>query len=128
MRMFRLASFVIACLAAATLANAQVNRATISGMVTDASGFAIPGVTVTVTDESGRTHTAVTNEAGQYTVPSLPVGTYAAKFEIQGFKAFVRDQLTARVAQTVRLDVELQVGELAETVTVSGAFNIIQQD
>jgi hypothetical protein len=128
MRIYRLASFVIACLAVATLADAQVNRATISGTVTDPSGFAIPGVTVTMTDESGRAYTALTNEAGQYTVPSLPVGTYAAKFEIQGFKTFVRNQLTTQVAQTLRLDAELQVGELAETVTVSGAFDIIQRD
>lgn len=128
MRMFRLASFVIACISASTFASAQVNRATISGTVSDQSGAAIPGVAVTITDESGLTQTAVTNLAGQYTVPSLPVGTYAAKFEIQGFKTFVRDKLTVQVAQTLRLDAELEVGELAETVTVSGAYHLIQQD
>jgi len=53
MRTNGLAPFVIACLAAATLADAQVNRATISGTVTDPSGAPIPGVAVTVTDESG---------------------------------------------------------------------------
>ena len=128
MRIYRLASFVFACLAAATFANAQVNRATISGTVTDPSGAPIPGVVVTITGESGLAQTAHTNEAGQYTVPSLPVGTYSAKFEIQGFKTSVRDKLTLQVAQTLRLDAALEVGQLAETVTVSGAFEIIQRD
>ena len=128
MRTYRLGLLVVACLAAATLAHAQVNRATVSGTVTDPSGAPIPGVAVTITGESGLTQTGHTNAAGQYTVPSLPVGTYSAKFEIQGFKTAVRDKLTLQVAQTLRLDSELQVGELAETVTVSGAFHIIQQD
>src|SRR5688500_14794392 len=128
MRMYRFASFVIACLAAATLAHAQVNRAMISGTVTDPSGAPIPGVTVTISGESGLTQTAVTGGSGQYTVPSLPVGTYTAKFEIQGFKTSLRDRLTLQVAQTLRLDTQLEVGELAETVTVAGAFEIIQRD
>jgi hypothetical protein len=125
MRTFRFAFFAVACLAAATIADAQVNRATISGTVTDPSGAPIPGVTVTIAGESGLSQTAVTGEAGQYTVPSLPVGTYSAKFEIQGFKTSVRSGLTLQVAQTLRLDAQLEVGNLAETVTVSGAFDVI---
>jgi hypothetical protein len=81
-----------------------------------------------ITGESGLTQTAVTGGSGQYTVPGLPVGTYSAKFEIQGFKTSVRNRLTLQVAQTLRLDTQLEVGELAETVTVSGAFEIIQRD
>jgi hypothetical protein len=53
-------------------AAAQVNRATISGTVPDPSTAAMPGVTITITGASGVVQTAVTNEAGQYTVPSLP--------------------------------------------------------
>src|SRR5688572_16624463 len=128
MRSFRLATFVVVCLAAASIVDAQVNRATISGTVADPSGAPIPGVTVTLTGESGLTQIAVTGGSGQYTVPNLPVGTYSAKFEIQGFKTSVRSRLTLQVAQTLRLDTQLEVGELAETVTVSGAFDIIQRD
>ena len=127
MRVYRFAVFVIVCLAAATIVDAQVNRAMISGTVTDPSGAPIPGVTITVTGESGLTQTAVTGGSGQYTLPSLPVGTYTAKFEIQGFKTSVRNGLTLQVAQTLRLDTQLEVGELAETVTVPG-FEIIQRD
>ena len=128
MRAYRLALFVIGCFATATVAAAQVNRATISGTVTDSSGAALPGVTVTVTDESGLTFTAQTNSAGQYTVPSLPVGTYTAKFEMKGFRTFVRDKLTLQVSQTLQLDAELTVGQLTETVSVSGTPQLIQRE
>lgn len=128
MRAYRLAMLVVVCLATAAVADAQVNRATISGTVTDSSGAAIPGVTVTVTDESGLTFTAHTNMEGQYTVPSLPVGTYAAKFALEGFKTFVRDKLTLEVSQTLRLDAELSVGQLTETVSVSGTPQLIQRE
>src|SRR5688572_31944049 len=92
------------------------------------SDLPIPGVTVTLTGESGLTQIAVTGGSGQYTVPNLPVGTYSARFELQGFKTSVRNGLTLQVAQTLRLDSQLEVGNLAETVTVSGAFDIIQRD
>jgi hypothetical protein len=60
------------CLARTVLVAAQVNRATISGTVTDLSGAAIPGVTVALTGETGIVQTASTNEAGQYTTPASP--------------------------------------------------------
>jgi hypothetical protein len=128
MRAYQLALFVVMCLATATSADAQVNRATISGTVTDSSGAAVPGVMVTVAGESGLTITTETNMQGQYTVPSLPVGTYAAKFELQGFKTLVRDKLTLQVSQTLRVDAELSVGQLAETVSVSGTPLLIQRE
>jgi hypothetical protein len=128
MRAYRLTLFVVVCLASATVADAQVDRATLSGTVTDPSGAAIAEVTVTVTGESGLTFTTHTNAAGQYTVPSLPVGTYTAKFEMSGFKTLVRDKLTLEVSQTLRLDAELQVGQLSETVSVTGTSQLIQRE
>ncbi len=128
MRAYRLALFVVVCLASATVADAQVDRATLSGTVTDPSGAAIAEVTVTVTGESGLTFTTHTNAAGQYTVPSLPVGTYTVKFEMGGFKTLVRDKLTLEVSQTLRVDAELHVGQLSETVSVSGTSQLIQRE
>ena len=116
------------CLAASAPAAGQVNRATISGTVTDPSGAPIPGVTVTISGESGVAQTALTNDAGQYTVPSLPVGTYTAKFEISGFKTYVRERLTLEVSQTLRLDAQLEVGRLTETVSVEGTPQLIQRE
>jgi len=116
------------CVAATVPSAAQVNRATISGTVTDSSRAALPGVTVTITGESGLVLTASTNAAGQYTVPSVPVGTYTVKFEMTGFKTQVRENLTLQVSQTLRLDAELEVGQLTETVSVSGTPQIIQRE
>jgi Carboxypeptidase regulatory-like domain len=116
------------CFAFSTPAVAQANRATISGTVTDSSGAALPGVTITISGESGIVQTASTNQAGEYTVPSLPVGTYDVKFEITGFKTHRREKLTLQVSQTLRLDAELQVGQLTETVSVSGTPQIIQRE
>lgn len=113
---------------ASTPAAAQVNRATISGTVTDPSAAAMPGVTVTITGASGVVQTAVTNEAGQYTVPSLPVGTYTVKFELAGFKTHVRENVTLQVSQTLRLDAQLAVGQLSETVSVEGTPQLIQRE
>lgn len=118
----------VVCFARTVPVAAQVNRATISGTVTDQSSAAIPGVTVSITGENGIVQTASTNEAGQYTVPSVPVGTYSVKFEVTGFKAHVREKVTLQVSQTLRLDAQLEVGQLTETVSVSGTPQIIQRE
>jgi Carboxypeptidase regulatory-like domain/TonB dependent receptor-like, beta-barrel len=107
---------------------AQVNRATISGTVTDSSGAALPGVSIIITGDSGVVLTALTNQAGEYTVPSVPVGTYSVKFEMTGFKTHMREKLTLQVSQTLRVDAELEVGRLTETVSVSGTPQIIQRE
>ena len=66
---------------------ALAQEATIVGTVTDASGSAIPGVTITITNtDTGLTRTSVTNDVGQYVAPSLRIGHYEIKAEIQGFK------------------------------------------
>src|SRR5262245_11276798 len=69
----------------------QVSTAAISGVVRDASGAVVPGVTVTVKHvETGLTRTAVTNETGSYTVQLLPVGAYEITTDLSGFKQAVR--------------------------------------
>jgi hypothetical protein len=124
-----LAVRVLAVLSLASApAAAQLNRATISGTVTDPSTAAIPGVTVTISGESGIVQTAVTNGAGQYTIPSLPVGTYTVKFELTGFKTYVRENVKLEVSQTLRLDTQLSVGQLSETVSVQGTPQLIQRE
>ena len=93
----------------------------ISGLVTDSSGGAIPGATVTVTNTAtGGTRNTTTNAEGLYTFPSLPPGNYELKVELQGFKTAEVSAFKVDVQQTVRRDVALEVGALQETVTVSG--------
>src|SRR6187401_1321556 len=93
----------------------------ITGTVTDSSGAAVPGATVTVTNTATRgTRNTTTNAAGLYTFPAVPPGSYELKVELQGFKTAEIPSFKVDIQQTVRMDVSLQVGALNETVTVAG--------
>src|SRR5215470_14800695 len=77
---------LVACLLCTPL-YAQVTSGTISGIVQDASGAAIQGATVTITDPTvGLTRSVTTSDNGQFSAPGLPPGTYTIKVESQGFK------------------------------------------
>ena len=78
----------------------QEFSATMSGVVHDANGGVVPGVSVTAKHtESGLTRTVITNETGTYRIPSLPVGAYEVIAELAGFKQQVRRGITLVVAQ-----------------------------
>ena len=101
---------------------------TITGDVKDASGAVIPGATVTVINNgTNATREAQSNEAGLYSFPALPPGTYTVRAELQGFK---NSQNTAElhVEQTLRLSFTLEVGTLAETAEVTGTAPLITTD
>jgi hypothetical protein len=94
----------------------------ITGLVTDSSGAAVSGASVTVTNKAtGAVRRITTNNEGLYTFPSLLPGQYDLKIEQQGFKTAVRDNITLEVQQTARLDVTMEVGGVGETVTISSA-------
>ena len=100
------------------LASAQAVGA-ITGIVSDSSGAVIPGVTIEVTNTAtAQTRVAVTGTDGFFTVPQLPPGPYQVKATLQGFKAVVREGITVAVETTSRVDLELNVGAVEETVTV----------
>jgi hypothetical protein len=68
-------------------AHAQTGAASITGLVTDASGAATPGVTITATNQATNVqYTAISNQAGNYTITNAPIGTYVVKAELTGFK------------------------------------------
>jgi hypothetical protein len=101
----------------------------ITGTVTDASGGAIPGATVTVTNTATRgTRTTTTNAEGLYNFPSLPPGTYELKVELEGFKIAEVSSFKVDIQQTVRRDVELEVGTLQETVSVTAAATLLNTE
>ncbi|HEY7284091.1 MAG TPA: carboxypeptidase regulatory-like domain-containing protein [Vicinamibacterales bacterium] len=103
----------------ASLALAQVDRATLSGLVKDTAGAMVPGATVTVTNlgTSVESHQQ-TSEAGSYQVGNLIPGRYRVEVELSGFKK-VSQIITLEVGQRGRLDVVLEVGSFSETVTVA---------
>src|SRR5205823_12647944 len=98
----------------------------IAGTVTDSSGGAIPGATVTVTNTAtGGMRNTTTNTEGLYTFPSLPPGVYALKAELQGFKTVKIPAFKVDIEQTVRMDVRLAVGTVSETVTVTARATLL---
>jgi hypothetical protein len=112
----------------ATGSHAQVTTADVVGRVTDASGGALPGATVTITNPgTGDTRTQVTNESGDYAFNLLPIGKYTLKVELQGFSPFAGEmQLSAGDRQ--RVDTALTVGGVTETVEVTSAAAAVQSD
>jgi hypothetical protein len=100
---------------------AQTFRGTILGTVTDSSGAAIAGATVTVKNTgTGLTRTVSTAEDGSYAVPELPIGSYSVTVTNAGFKTGVVSGLTVEVSTEVRADVALQAGDVAQQIEVQG--------
>ena len=104
---------------------AQVDRATLSGVVRDTGGGVVPGATVTVTNLATNIEShQVTTETGSYQAVNLVPGRYQVEVELTGFKK--SSQVVAlEVGQRARLDVELAVGALNETVTVSETVQLL---
>ena len=101
----------------------------ITGRVSDASGAAVPGARVSVTSTSTNSvRTTLSNDAGDYSLPSVQPGVYNIKVERQGFKADFSNNVEVQVQQTVRLDFALQVGQLSESIEVQASADQLQQE
>jgi hypothetical protein len=107
-----------------TLAFAQ---ATITGVVKDASGAVLPGVTIETSSPAliEKTRTAVTDGTGQYRIEGLRPGTYEVVFTLPGFQTFRREGIELSGTFVATVNADLRVGELAETITVSGETPIV---
>ena len=93
----------------------------ISGNVTDSSGGALAGATITVTDVArGVTRSVTTDSVGAYSAPNLIPGTYAVHATFSGFEAYDREDIEIGVGADVHVDVKLQPGAQSQTITVSG--------
>jgi hypothetical protein len=116
-------------LTASTAAWAQAVRGGLVGNVTDQSGLALPGVTVTITETSTNINSSTTtNESGYYNFPSLKDGTYKVVAELGGFKKIVRNGIIVDVNTTIRVDLKMEVGAIEEAVTVKGESPVLQTD
>jgi hypothetical protein len=116
-------------LALASLAHAQstaVNGA-IEGVVRDATGAVLPGVTIEVANlDTGAQRSVVTAGDGSYRALLLPLGTYRVRAAMQGFKAFERTGVTLSAGQTATLNFTLEVGGMEEVVSVTGEAPIAE--
>src|SRR5881628_559245 len=117
---FVTAIVVVITLGTTCLSFAQTSTATILGVVKDASGALVPGVSITVKHiESGLTRTVVSSERGAYTAPLLPVGAYEVTTTMPCFKQVVRGGINLVVGQEAVVDLTLEVGAPVEQVTVN---------
>jgi outer membrane receptor protein involved in Fe transport len=111
----------IVLLAASFQARGQNPTGTISGVVADSTAAVIPEVRITVRNtDTGLTRHAVTNATGEFQVPLLPVGFYEVRATLRGFKTAVRSGLKLEVQETLRVPLVLELGEVTETVEVTG--------
>ena len=102
-------------------------EAGVYGTVTDATGDALPGVTITVMNaETGFQRTVTSGADGQYQAPSLPVGTYSVMASLSGFQTLTNEGLRLQVAQQVTLNISLELAGVEEAVTVTAAAPLIE--
>src|SRR5579883_2904111 len=118
----------IFALCALLTAYAQEN-ADITGTITDQSGAAVAGVTVTITDTAtGATRSTVTSATGLYDFSGLNHGTYDLSINAPGFQSYKKSGLVLNVAQTLRADAQLTVGVASQTVTVQANALQVQSE
>src|SRR5262245_42381986 len=127
---FAAAASVVVCLCAMPSPTAaQAVTGTLLGNITDSSGGAVPGVSVTATEvQTNISRTTISNEAGHYTFSSLPNGKYTVSAELQGFKKVIRQNIEVEVNTTIRVDMTLEVGAMSEAVTVAAETPVLQTD
>ena len=107
----------------------QAVNATLLGTVTDASGAVVPNAKVTITEvNTGVSRSGQTNESGNYTFPDLPPGQYSVTMEAAGFKKETRRDVALQVNSSQRVDIQLQPGNVSETIEVTGAAPTLQTD
>ena len=124
----KVVSFVIAGLLVAPPAYGQTGLATVTGIVSDSSGGAVPGLTVTATNQDTNVaYTGVTNEAGNYVITGVPIGRYVITAELQGFKG-VQSAVRLSAGQTARVDFRLQPGGVEERVDVVATGAVLQTE
>ncbi len=126
---WRVPTLVLCVLLASLTCPGQESRATLTGRVSDPNGAAVPGATVSVTNQqTSLTDTATTNDEGNYTVPFLLPGRYTVKVEAQGFKAAESNAVELHTADKATFDVTLEVGGVGEVVNVNAEAPLLEPD
>ena len=119
---------LLAGLASATSLRAQatLGSSSASGTVSDTTGAVIPGASVTLTDEArGLAREAETNAVGLYVFPDVPPGIYNLRVQREGFDTYELTEVRLEVGRRATMNVELQVGQVTDTITVEGAGETI---
>ncbi len=113
---------VLTCSNALGQATAQI-----SGTTRDQSGAVLPGVEVTATqNDTGISRMTITNEAGYYVLPNLPLGPYKLEASLPGFRTFVQTGIVLQVNDRPTINIVLEVGQVAERVEVQANAGLVE--
>src|SRR6266853_923773 len=117
----------ILAVVAGILPSAAWAQVALAGTVKDASGAILPGVTVEAASPAliEKTRSAVTDGTGQYRIESLQPGTYSVTFTLTGFATVKRDDVILSGTGVIKIDADLKVGGVAETITVTGETPVV---
>ena len=125
MRVF-VSSFALLAISSAVLF-AQGERGALNGTITDPNGAAVPGAAISARNiDTGIEIKAVTTDAGVYRLSALPAGNYRISATAKGFRTSVAERVDLAVAQTMTVDLKLELGQVSEQVTVSSEAPLIE--
>jgi hypothetical protein len=121
---------LLVLLAASGSLLAQTDRATLRGTVSDPSGLPVPGAQVVITElgTNIEARRLTTDENGNYEIPALKPGQYRLVVDKAGFRSYVAESVLLDAGQVRRIDMNLQVGATAETITVQAGAALIQTE
>ena len=126
---FAIAAFFVFLCSAPLGLHAQVVTGSVVGVVRDASGAVVGGATITATnDQTGLRRVVKSNDTGNYLISSLPVGSYTLVAEGQGFSTQTIKNIVLEVTQEARIDIQLSVSVVQESVTVAGAAPLLNTE
>jgi Carboxypeptidase regulatory-like domain len=127
MQIIRFYGLICVCAVASLMA--QTDRGVITGTVKDVSGAVVPGAQVTaIQTNTNANFKTKTTTSGDFTVPSLPVGTYQVRVENTGFKTFLANKVEVAAGATVPLDVTMELGTTQQTVEVMANAQMLQTE
>ena len=126
MRRLLLGSSLLVLLWATAPALAQQGTAQLTGKITDAQGGVLPGVNLVITNEdTGVVRETVSTAEGTYVAPQMVPGRYRITAKMEGFKALDRREVVLTIGQTTNIDLNLEVGGLTETLTITGEAPLV---
>src|SRR5262245_1170190 len=109
--------------------NAQQPSASVVGRVTDATGAVVSGVAIRITNlDTNIAQTSSSNQIGDFTIPYLNPGRYAMEATLAGFRSYKRTEIILTVDQTLRIDIRLEIGSAAESVTVNDSPPVLNTE
>lgn len=120
---------ILALLAVSQLCLAQADRGTLTGTVIDQGGAVVPRAKITVRNPlTGAQFDTVSTSTGNYSLAQLPSGDYDLTIEVTGFKKHAQQGITVGVAQTIRIDVTLEIGSVTESVVVTAKAPMLKTE